>query len=169
MDIENKISLVKRPPTEELIQEDELRTLFETNQSPKHYIGIEMSGKLHLGSLLITGFKINDFIKAGIQSSVYLADWHSYINDKFDGNWDRIKQVTNYYEEAFKFFCPGVNIVKSNSLYHNNDEYWMNLIKFSKHMTLSRAVRCLTIMGRTDKDQLSLSQYLYPSMQAVDI
>ena len=45
----------------------------------------------------------------------------------------------------------------------------MNLIKFSKNMTLSRAVRCLTIMGRTEKDQLSLSQYLYPSMQAVDI
>ena len=45
----------------------------------------------------------------------------------------------------------------------------MNFIKFSKHMTLSRAVRCLTIMGRTEKDQLSLSQYLYPSMQAVDI
>ena len=122
-----------------------------------------------MGSLLITGFKINDFIKAGIQSSVYLADWHSYINDKFDGDWDRIKQVTDDYEEAFKFFCPGVNIIKSNSLYHNNDEYWMNLIKFSKHMTLSRAVRCLTIMGRSEKDQLSLSQYLYPSMQAVDI
>jgi len=169
MDIENKIALVKKPPTEELIQEDELKTLFETNHSPKHYIGIELSGKLHLGSLLISGFKINDFINAGIQSSVYLADWHSFINDKFEGNWDKIKQVTNYYEEAFKFFCPGVNIVKSNSLYHNNDEYWMNLIKFSKHMTLSRAVRCLTIMGRTEKDQLSLSQYLYPSMQAVDI
>ena len=169
MDIENKIALVKKPPTEELIQEDELKTLFETNHSPKHYIGIELSGKLHLGSLLISGFKINDFINAGIQSSVYLADWHSFINDKFEGNWDEIKQVTNYYEEAFKFFCPGVNIVKSNSLYHNNDEYWMNLIKFSKNMTLSRAVRCLTIMGRTEKDQLSLSQYLYPSMQAVDI
>ena len=169
MDIENKIALVKKPPTEELIQEDELKTLFETNHSPKHYIGIELSGKLHLGSLLISGFKINDFINAGIQSSVYLADWHSFINDKFEGNWDKIKQVTNYYEEAFKFFCPGIDVIKSNSLYHNNDEYWMNLIKFSKNMTLSRAVRCLTIMGRTEKDQLSLSQYLYPSMQAVDI
>tara|TARA_B100001750_G_scaffold77276_1_gene61284 strand:+ start:436 stop:1464 length:1029 start_codon:yes stop_codon:yes gene_type:complete len=169
MDIENKISLVKKPPTEELIQEEELKTLFESNQSPKHYIGIELSGKLHLGSLLITGFKINDFLQAGIKSSVYLADWHSFINNKFEGDWDKIKEVTNYYEQAFKFFCPGVNIINSNTLYHNNDEYWTNLVKFSKHMTLSRAVRCLTIMGRTEKDQLSLSQYLYPSMQAVDI
>lgn len=169
MDIEKKIELVKRPPTEELIQEDDLKTLFETNNSPKHYIGIELSGILHLGSLLITGFKINDFIKAGIKSSVYLADWHSFINNKFNGNWDEIEQVTKYYEEAFKFFCPNVNIVTSKELYHNNDEYWKNFIKFSKHMTLSRAVRCLTIMGRTEKEQLDLSQYLYPSMQAVDI
>ena len=53
MDIENKISLVKKPPTEELIQEEELKTLFESNQSPKHYIGIELSGKLHLGNIFI--------------------------------------------------------------------------------------------------------------------
>ena len=31
MDIEKKIELVKRPPTEELIQEDDLKTLFETS------------------------------------------------------------------------------------------------------------------------------------------
>ena len=36
--------------------------------------------------MLITGFKINDFIKAGINTSVYLADWHSFINNKFSGN-----------------------------------------------------------------------------------
>ena len=98
MDIENKIALVKKPPTEELIQEDELKTLFETNNSPTHYIGIELSGKLHLGSLLISGFKINDFINAGIQSSVYLADWHSFINDKFE----IAKVVTNFFQFLFK-------------------------------------------------------------------
>ena len=49
------------------------------------------------------------------------------------------------------------------------DNYWKNFIQFSKHMTLPRAVRCLTIMGRNEKDQLDLAQYLYPSMQAVDI
>jgi tyrosyl-tRNA synthetase len=169
MDVETKINLVQKSPTEELIQDEELRTLFQSNNSPKHYIGIELSGLLHLGSLLMTGFKINDFIKAGINSSVYLADWHSFINNKFNGDWNKINDVVKYYEEAFTFFCPGVRIVKSQDLYHNNDDYWKNLIKFSKHMTLSRAVRCLTIMGRTEKEQLDLTQYLYPSMQAVDI
>ena len=169
MDIEEKINLVNRFPTEEIIQEEELNHLFQTNNAPKHYLGIELSGILHLGSLLITGFKINDFIKAGINTSVYLADWHSFINNKFSGNWDEIQKIIKYYDEAFRFFCPGVKIIRSDELYHNNDDYWKNFVQFSKHMTLSRAVRCLTIMGRTEKDQLDLAQYLYPSMQAVDI
>ena len=83
---------------------------------------------------------------------------------------DAINHAAKIMQQHLAFFMfDEANIIKSNSLYHNNDEYWMNLIKFSKHMTLSRAVRCLTIMGRTEKDQLSLSQYLYPSMQATDI
>jgi len=154
MDIEEKINLVKRSPTEEIIQEQELNHLFQTNNAPKHYLGIELSGILHIGSLLITGFKINDFIKAGLKTSVYLADWHSFINNKFHGNWNEIQKIIKYYDEAFRFFCPGVQIIQSEELYHNNDNYWKNFIQFSKHMTLPRAVRCLTIMGRNEKDQL---------------
>jgi len=56
-----------------------------------------------------------------------------------------------------------------SELYHNNDEYWRNLLKFAKHMTLSRTLRCLTIMGRSETEKLDLSQYFYPPMQAVDI
>ena len=44
MDLERKIELVKRPPICEVITDDELRHLFETNQHPKHYIGFEISG-----------------------------------------------------------------------------------------------------------------------------
>ncbi len=56
MDIAEKISLVQRPPTEEIVTMDELKTLFETKTSPKHYIGLEISGKLHLGSLITYWF-----------------------------------------------------------------------------------------------------------------
>ena len=57
MDVEEKISLVQRPPTEEVVTMNELRTLFETKSSPKHYIGLEISGKLHLGSLSLPALK----------------------------------------------------------------------------------------------------------------
>lgn len=169
LDIETKLELIKRPPTEEILVESELRELLETNEHPSHYIGFEISGLLHLGNLVLSGFKINDFMKAGIRCQVFLADWHSFINNKFGGDWDKILMATKYYEKAFKFFCPGVKIIVGSELYHHNDDYWRSLLKFAKHMTLSRTLRCLTIMGRSEKEKLDLSQYFYPPMQAVDI
>ena len=169
MDIESKIDLIKKPPTEEILIEEELRQLLQTNEHPGHYQGFEISGLLHLGNLIVSGFKINDFIKAGIRCQVYLADWHSFINNKFGGDWDKILSASKYYEEAFSFFCPGAKIVVGSELYHNNDEYWRNLLRFSKHMTLSRTLRCMTIMGRSENEKLDLSQYFYASMQALDV
>src|SRR6187431_895324 len=169
MDVESRIGLVLREPTEEVVELAQLRQLFETNSKPRHYIGLEISGKLHLGSLILSGYKINDFIKAGVNSNVFLADWHTYINNKLDNNWQKIIEVSKYYGEAFKFFCPGVNIILGSSLYDTYDDYWKNFMIFSKHMTLSRTLRALTIMGRSEKEKLDFSQLMYPSMQSADI
>ena len=130
MDIETKIDLIKRAPTEEILVEEEIKPLLETNTHPQHYQGFEISGKLHLGTLILSGFKINDLINAGFECSVFLADWHSIINNKFDGDWEKIIRASKYYEEAFKFFCPKVKIVLGSDLYHNNDEYWKDVIRF---------------------------------------
>jgi tyrosyl-tRNA synthetase len=169
MDVESKIGLVLREPTEEVVEVQELREIFQTNAKPRHYIGLEISGKLHLGSLILTGYKINDFIEAGVQSNVFLADWHTYINNKLDNNWEKIIQVSKYYTEAFKFFCPGVNVILGSNLYESYEDYWKNFMVFSKHMTLSRTLRALTIMGRSEKEKLDFSQLMYPSMQSADI
>src|SRR6187397_2458033 len=66
--------------------------------------------------LILTGFKINDFITAQLDCTVFLADWHTYINNKLGGDWDKIKRISNYYSEAFKFFCPGVHIKVGSEL-----------------------------------------------------
>jgi tyrosyl-tRNA synthetase len=169
MDVIAKAELIQRPPTEEIVTKEELLTLLKSKSSPNHYIGLEISGKLHLGSLILTGFKLNDFIKAGVKTNVFLADWHTYINNKLNNDWDLISNVSKYYEKAFNFFCPGVNILHGTKLYEESDDYWKNFVLFSKQITLSRALRSLTIMGRTEKDSLDFSQLLYPSMQSVDI
>ena len=169
MDLEERLDLITRDPTEEIITIDELKTLFETVSHPRHYIGLEVSGKLHLGSLILSGFKINDFIKAQVHSTVFLADWHTYINNKLASDWDKIKEVSNYYIQAFKFFCPGANIVIGSKLYDKTGNYLENIVRFSKHMTLSRTMRSLTIMGRNKRENLDFSQLLYPTMQSVDI
>lgn len=169
MDLVARAELIQRPPTEEVVTKEELIALLNSKSSPNHYIGLEISGKLHLGSLILTGFKLNDFIKAGVNTNVFLADWHTYINNKLNNDWDLISNVSKYYERAFTFFCPGVNILHGTKLYEETGDYWKNFVLFSKQITLSRALRSLTIMGRTEKDSLDFSQLLYPSMQSVDI
>ncbi len=170
MDLKERLSLVTREPTEEIITEDELSNLFLNVSVPKHYIGIEISGLLHLGSLILTGFKINDFMRAGVDCTLFLADWHTYINDKLGGDRGKIKNLSEYYAEAFKVVCPGLNIVLGSKMYRERGyEYWNDLILFGKHLTLARTMRSLTIMGRTAKDSLDFSQLLYPSMQSIDI
>ena len=170
LDITEKIRLVSRPPTEEIIKQEELTELFKTNPSPNHYIGLEISGFLHLGSLISTGFKINDFIKAGVNCTVFLADWHTVINDKLGGNWDTISKVSKYYTDAFKLVCPGVNIRLGSELYNSEKEYWSKVVSFTKHMSLARTMRTLTIMGRSENEEkIDLAKLLYPPMQAVDI
>ncbi|MGI0089549.1 MAG: tyrosine--tRNA ligase, partial [Nitrosopumilaceae archaeon] len=151
------------------VTSEELTNLFNTNSHPKHYIGLEISGFLHLGSLILAGFKVNDFIKAGVKCTVFLADWHTFINDKLGGDLETIKKVSEYYADAFRFLCPGIEILQGSRLYESRKEYWTELIQFAKHVSLQRAMRTLTIMGRTENDRLDLAQMFYAPMQAVDI
>ncbi len=167
MDVETKLDILKSLPTEEIIVEDEMKSLLETNDRPKHYIGFEVSGKMHIGTLILSGMMINRFSKAGFRTTVFLADWHAWINNKLGGDLEKIKLASDYFEEGFKFFCPGVKIVRGSEIY--DGDYWRNVVLFSKKTTLSRTTRCLTIMGRSEKEKLDTAQYFYPSMQAVDI
>ena len=49
----DKFELVKRN-TEEILGEKKLRELLEKKEKIKHYIGFEISGKIHLGSGLMS-------------------------------------------------------------------------------------------------------------------
>jgi tyrosyl-tRNA synthetase len=168
MDVEERLNLIKRPPTEEIITEKELRDKLQAGDKIRHYIGFEISGLIHLGTLLCAE-KVNDLIEAGIECTIYLADWHSYLNKKLGGNWENILKASKYWEKAFKFYCPKAKIILGSDLYFNNNEYWKDIVRFSSQVNLTRISRCLTILGRTSKEKLNFAQYFYPIMQAVDI
>jgi len=166
----SQAKLIQRGSWEETVPKDGLADLFKENSHPKHYVGIEISGSLHLGSLLSTGYKINDFKEAGAKCTVFLADWHTFINEKLGGNWENISKVSKYYEKAFKEVCPGVNVVLGSKLIEENKEYWSDFVKFTKHTSLKRIQRTLDIMGRSENEEkIDLAKLLYPPMQAIDI
>jgi len=174
--VEEKLALIKRN-TEEILGEEELVELLKKGEKIKHYIGFEISNRPHIGHGLVCMAKVKDFMDAGADCSIFLADWHSWINDKLGGNLDTIKKVgVPYFKEciiaAFKAVGGDekkLKFVLGSDLYSNNDLYWLTLIDISKNTSLSRVLRSITIMGRKEGESLDFAKLIYPPMQVADI
>lgn len=171
MDLEGKVELVKRAPAVELVTEGELRNLFEAKAHPRHYIGFEISGYVHLGTGLLTAIKVKDLMEAGVKPCIFLADYHTWINGKLGGDLELIRKIAaGYFKHAFVALGlpeDRVEYVLASELY--DDEYWKMVLDISRNTTMNRMLRCVTIMGRKETETLSSAAVLYPSMQAADI
>ncbi|MGD0057406.1 MAG: tyrosine--tRNA ligase [Methanomassiliicoccales archaeon] len=170
MDREERLSRLTRN-TEEIVTVEELSALIASETSPKGYVGFEPSGLVHLGWMILAA-KIEDFVNAGFNFTVFFADWHAYINDKLAGNIDSIRTCANYMEDCFQALgVPSDKVAyKFASEIMDDISYWEKVIKIGKSTTLTRVKRALTIMGRQeDEAEMDASKTLYPLMQAADI
>jgi tyrosyl-tRNA synthetase len=173
--IEEKIKLITRN-TEEVLTIEDLRNLIAFGTKLRHYIGFEISGKVHLGQGLVCMGKVADFLKAGADCHIFLADWHTYINEKLGGDWKNIKKVAlGYFKEAliaglkcFGVSSGEVNFVLASELY-KDPRHWQNLMEVSRHVTLSRVKRSITITGKKEGDKVTFAQLIYPPLQVADI
>jgi tyrosyl-tRNA synthetase len=176
MNIEKRFELIKRN-TEEIMTEEDLKEFLRQDIKLKHYIGFEISGKPHLGHGLVCMGKVKDFVDAGIDCSIFLSDWHSWINDKLGGDMKIIQTVgVTYFKEALiaAYKCIGGNpkdlkFILGSELYHNNDKYWETVIDVSKNTTLGRIERSITILGRKEGESVDFAKLIYPPMQVADI
>ena len=170
MDLEEKIDLIKEF-AEEIVTEDELRSLFETNAHPIAYDGFEPSGlaPIHFGLLRATNLK--NMLKAGIKFRLYLADYFAFINNKLEGDLEKIRFAGNYFIEVWK--ACGININKVEIIWAkdimDNLNYWDKALKVAKEISVERTLRATTIMGRKQGEKLSMGQLFYPPMQVTDI
>jgi len=173
---EEKLELIKRN-TEEILGEEDLINLLKEGEPLKHYIGFEISNKPHIGHGLVCMSKVKDLQDAGAEVSIFLADWHSWMNNKLGGNMEIIQKIgVPYFREVMKaaFKCVGgdekkLKFVLGSELYHNNDAYWATVIDISKHTTLARMLRSITIAGRSEGESVNFALLMYPPMQVADI
>lgn len=159
--------------TEEILTKDELTELLASKKPLTHYIGFEISGLVHIGHVsTLNVFKpLQD---SGAKSIIWLADWHSYINNKLGGSFENIRTAAAYFEHAMRaaLLCYGVDHTKVNFLLANDTytmKYWELVMAVAKNTTLSRTKRSLDIAGRTAGDSIPTAILFYPSMQAADI
>lgn len=171
MDIEKRIDLVCRQPTEEVITPEDLRKLLETEQHPIAYNGWEPSGLVHLGTGLVCAYKMKDFIDAGIRFKAYLSTWHAWLNNKMGGDLGLIRKAAELFRHSWiALGVPEdkVEFIYSDELY-DDLKYWEKTVIIAKNLSLARVTRTLEIAGRQESEAKHVSDLLYTPMQVADI
>lgn len=170
MDLEDRVARVARY-TQEVLTPEELRGIFETHERPRAYIGFEPSGRLTVGHL-VTARKMRDLQEAGCELTVFLADWHAWINDKLGGSMERIRAAGEYMRTAFTVLGvdPATARFRWAQELTERSDYWARVVRIAKVTSLARTKRAMTILGRTEEEaQLDTAKLFYPAMQAADI
>ena len=114
----------------------------------------------------------------GVNVIILLADWHAWVNDKFDRDMDKITLAGEYMTEVFRALLAnpiegeGAGRLRflSASELMDSGRYWERVLRCSKNMSLSRVRRTFSIMGRDeDSSDHDLAAFYYPALQAADI
>jgi len=162
----NRFELIKRN-TYELVTDEQIKNLCDSNHSPTAYVGYEPSGTIHMGHVLTVN-KLIDLQNAGFKITVLIADLHAYLNQK--GTSEEIQQTAIYNRECF----TALGLTQKNTKYvfgrdfQLDPEYMLNVLKLARDTTLNRAKRSMDEVSR-DSQNPYVSQMIYPLMQAVDI
>ena len=163
MDIETKIQLICKSPTEEVLTIPDLRRVLENEEHPIAYNGWEPSGQVHLGTGVICAYKMKDLISAGIRFKAYLSTWHAWLNNKLGGDLEVINKAAALFRHSWIALGVPENKVEfiySDKLY-NDTSYWAKVLSIAKNLTIARATRTLEISGRNETGVHYVSDYIY--------
>jgi tyrosyl-tRNA synthetase len=177
----NTVEVIPSNP-EEL--DKEIRFLVDSANSSgepiKHYIGFEISGQIHIGTGLVTALKIKALQSAGIICSIYLANYHTWLNKKLDGKMETIIAVKDkYFEPVFKKTCEivgcnveSINFVGAEKLYYsrldNGYQFFDYMLKTAQNLTLARVSKSITVTGKKEGETVQFALLNYPVMQVAD-
>jgi len=166
----DRLNLIKEVG-EEIIGEDELTTLLDSGKKLIAYDGFEPSGNIHIAQGILRVINVNKLTSAGVHFKFWVADWFALMNNKLDGDLEKIKTTGKYFIEVWK--ACGMNMDNVEFLWAsdvmNDSNYWLKVVNIARANTVTRITRCAQIMGRSESDSLSAAQIFYPCMQCADI
>ncbi|CAH8264652.1 unnamed protein product [Arabidopsis lyrata] len=171
-EVEKRYKIV-RSIGEECIQEEELKNLLAKKAAPICYDGFEPSGRMHIAQGVMKVINVNKMTSAGCRVKIWIADWFAQLNNKMGGDLKKIRVVGEYFQEIWK--AAGMDNDKVEFLWSSEeinskaDKYWPLVMDIARKNKLPRILRCVQIMGRSETDELSAAQILYPCMQCADI
>jgi tyrosyl-tRNA synthetase len=159
--------------SEECIEPGDLNSLITSGEPMIAYDGFEPSGRIHIAQGILRTINTNKLTQCGCKFKFWIADWFAMLNHKYDGDLDKIKIAGELMIETFK--ACGMNLENveflwsSEEINKNPGKYWGIVMDIAMKFNLNRVIKCTQIMGRSESDDLSTSQIMYPLMQCADI
>lgn len=170
MNAEKRMELIESI-AEEIVTREELKQLFESGKKLKAYDGFEPSGLAHLPFAVYRSLTIKKLLQAGIDFTLYLADYFAFVNNKLNGDMELIRDCGEYFLEVWK--AAGIPVKKLNIVWASelmdSLDYWNTVLRIARNLSIKRNLRAMMIAGRSEKESLTVAQLFYPSMQVADI
>lgn len=169
MNYEDKLSLIVR----NLQEVDGIENLKEIlkERNLKIYWGTATTGKPHI-AYFIPLLKIRDFINAGCEVTILLADIHAFL-DNLKAPIEKIDSRVVYYQKIIIAVLESLNVDVSKikfikgSDFQLSKEYSFDIYKISSYTTVHDAIKSGTQVVKQTESPL-LSSLIYPNMQCLD-
>jgi tyrosyl-tRNA synthetase len=170
MDDEERLERVTRH-TAEVVTEEELADVL-TKDDPSAYIGYAPTGEMHIGHFT-TIRKLADFMAAGVDVTVLIADLHAHLDDE-KSPFDLLDARSAYYQEAIEGMIEAagedpdaVEFVRGSD-FELDEDYALEMLRMAAETTISRSKRAASEVVR-QTDNPNLGGLLYPLMQSLDV
>uniref|UniRef100_H2YLL3 Tyrosine--tRNA ligase n=1 Tax=Ciona savignyi TaxID=51511 RepID=H2YLL3_CIOSA len=166
---EEKQRLITRN-LQEVLGESKLSEILKTRDL-KVYWGTATTGKPHM-AYFVPMSKIGDFLKAGCEVTILLADLHAYL-DNMKAPWELLSLRSKYYENVIKAMLRSIGVpldklkFVQGTDYQLSKEYTLDVYRLSSVVTEHDAKKAGAEVVK-QVDHPLLSGLLYPGLQALD-
>ncbi len=168
LSVEDRFKLIKRN-TSEIIGEEELKKLLKEKKNPVVYWGTAPTGRPHAGYFL-PALKIADFLKAGFNVKILLADLHAALDNT---PWVVLEKRYDYYASVIPEIIKAIGVnLKSLEFVKGSEmqlkpEYMYDVLRMSSLVSIHDSKKAASEVVKMG-DNPKLSGLVYPLMQAVD-
>lgn len=101
LSVEEKVAIAMSVG-EEVVTAEELTALYTAREHPIVYDGFEPSGRMHIAQGVLRAINVNKLTSTGCIFKFWVADWFAQLNNKMDGDLQKIRTVGMYMIEIWK-------------------------------------------------------------------
>ncbi|WP_254534748.1 tyrosine--tRNA ligase [Halomarina litorea] len=157
--------------TDEVVTEEELEDVLARDE-PRAYIGYAPTGEMHIGHFT-TLRKLADFLRAGVEVTVLVADLHAHLDDE-KSPFDLLEARADYYQVAIEAMVEAagadperIEFVRGTD-FELDQPYTLELYRMMADTTISRAQRAGSEVVRQSENP-KLGGLVYTLMQSLDV